>query len=428
MKSSWDKIKFDEIIDILTDYHANGSYKILKENVELFDIPNYAIMIRTTNFESGLDNTTFKYISEDAYNYLKKTKVYSGDIIMNKIANPGTAYYMPDLNRPVSLAMNLFLIRVDKNKALSKYIYYYLKVNEAYVKSFALGSVTQTITKQAVRNLVIDLPNIKIQKKIINIIGGLDDKIELNRKMNQTLEQMAQALFKSWFVDFDPVKVKAKCSSDEELEAVAKELGISKEILELFPSEFEDSELGMIPKGWKNNTLSHFVEILDSKRIPLAKNERAKRQGQIPYYGATSIMDYIDDFIFNEPLTLMGEDGSVVRDDGTPFMQYIWGKAWINNHAHVIKSKSSLSTEAIYIALLKQNVTRFVTGAVQPKINQRNLKQIPIIEPTENLHQVYSELIAPMFSKIRQLTDETKTLTKTRDTLLPKLLSGEVEV
>jgi type I restriction enzyme S subunit len=246
--------------------------------------------------------------------------------------------------------------------------------------------------------------------------------------MNQTLEEMAQALFKSWFVDFDPVHVKATCKSKEELEVAAKELGVSKEILELFPSEFEESELGMIPKGWKHDTLGSFVEILDSKRIPLSKNERAKRQGDIPYYGATSIMDYVDDFIFDEPLTLMGEDGSVVRDDGTPFMQYIWGKAWINNHAHVIKSKSSLSTEAVYIALLKQNVTRFVTGAVQPKINQGNLKQIPIIKPTGNLHQVYSQLITPMFSKIRQLADETKTLTQTRDTLLPKLLSGEVEV
>ena len=145
MKSEWHKISFDEIIDTLTDYHANGSYKVLKENVELLDKPDYAIMIRTTNFESGLDNTVFKYITEDAYNYMVKTKIYPGDIIMNKIANPGTSYYMPDLNRPVSLAMNLFLIRVDESKAISRYIYYYLKVNEAYVKSFALGSVTQTI-------------------------------------------------------------------------------------------------------------------------------------------------------------------------------------------------------------------------------------------------------------------------------------------
>jgi len=246
--------------------------------------------------------------------------------------------------------------------------------------------------------------------------------------MNRTLEAMAQVLFKSWFVDFDPVHAKAGCRTDDELEAAAKELGISKEVLELFPSEFVESEMGMIPLGWENDTLGSFVEILDSKRIPLAKNERAKRQGTVPYYGATSIMGYVDDFIFDEPLTLLGEDGSVVRDDGTPFMQYIWGKAWVNNHAHVIKSKSTLSTEAIYVALQKQNVTMFVTGAVQPKINQTNLKRIPIIKPNRNLHEVFSDLIAPMFSKIRQLTEETRTLMKTRDTLLPKLLSGELDV
>jgi len=251
---------------------------------------------------------------------------------------------------------------------------------------------------------------------------------EINFSSIDILEDIAYSIFKSWFVDFDPVHVKAAATSDAELEKAAAELGVSKEVLELFPSEFEESEMGLIPKGWKNDSLASFVEILDSKRIPMSKNERSKKQGSIPYYGATSIMDYVDDFIFDEPLTLLGEDGSVVRDDGTPFMQYIWGKAWVNNHAHVIKSKSALSTEAIYVALLKQNVTMFVTGAVQPKINQTNLKKIPTINPGDKLHSVYSELIAPMFAKIRQLSDETETLTKTRDSLLPKLLSGELDV
>jgi type I restriction enzyme, S subunit len=239
---------------------------------------------------------------------------------------------------------------------------------------------------------------------------------------------MAQALFKSWFVDFDPVHAKAQCSSDEELEAAARELGISKEVLGLFPSKFEESELGMIPKGWNSDFLDSFVEILDSKRIPLASNERAKRKGDVPYYGATSIMDYVDDYLFDETLLLMGEDGSVVRNDGTPFLQYIWGKAWVNNHAHVMKSKSSLSIEALYISLLNKNVTMFVTGAVQPKINQGNLKQIPIINAGESINKMYSTLIEPIFAKVRLITEENKTLEKTRDTLLPKLLSGELDV
>ena len=166
MQSEWEIVKFDELISVLTDYHANGSYKVLKENVELLDTPDYSIMIRTTNLENNMFDSNLKYITEDAYKYMTKTKVFPGDIIMNKIANPGTSYYMPDLQRPVSLAMNLFLIRVNTEKAIPRFIYYYLRSNESYVKSFALGSVTQTITKQAVRNLEIRLPSLNIQNKI----------------------------------------------------------------------------------------------------------------------------------------------------------------------------------------------------------------------------------------------------------------------
>jgi type I restriction enzyme S subunit len=113
-------------------------------------------MIRTTNFEQN-NFQDFKYITEDAYNFLSKSKVYEGNILMNKIANAGSVYYMPKLNKPVSLAMNLFLIRIDNSLAKSKYVYLYLKQNEKYIKSFAAGSVTKTITKEAVRNLEIEL-------------------------------------------------------------------------------------------------------------------------------------------------------------------------------------------------------------------------------------------------------------------------------
>jgi type I restriction enzyme S subunit len=139
-------------------------------------------------------------------------------------------------------------------------------------------------------------------------------------------------------------------------------------------------------------------------------------------------MDYVDEYLFDETLLLMGEDGSVARDDGTPFLQYIWGKSWVNNHAHVMRSKSTFSIESLYIALLNQNVTMFVTGAVQPKINQGNLKQIPIMNAGEVINKIYSTLIEPMFAKVRLITEENITLQKTRDTLLPKLLSGELDV
>ena len=136
------------------------------------------------------------------------------------------------------------------------------------------------LTKQAVRNLIINLPDMQTQRKIINVVCSIDDKIELNRKMSQTLEEIAQALFKSWFVDFDPVHAKAEYSTDDTLEAAAKELGISKEVLELFPSEFMESEMGMIPLGWEWKTLEDEFNITMGQS-PSGKSYNENQEGMV---------------------------------------------------------------------------------------------------------------------------------------------------
>jgi len=420
MKSEFKKRTINSICSLISsggtpsrkkeEYYLNGNIKWLKTK-ELFDTNIYNTEEHIT--ELGLKNSSAKLYPENT-------------VVMAMYG--ATVGKLGIIKTECSTNQACACMVVDETKADYRYLFYSLLVNRNSLINLANGAAQQNLNSQIIKDFEIMMPPLQTQKKIAHILSTLDDKIELNRKMNQILEEMAQALFKSWFVDFDPVKAKANCSSDEELEVVAKELGISKEILELFPSEFEDSELGMIPKGWRVDMLDNFVEILDSKRVPLSKMEREKRKGTIPYYGATSIMDYVDDYLFDEPLTLMGEDGSVSRDDGTPFMQYIWNKAWVNNHAHVLKGKNSLSTEAIYILLLKQNITQFVTGAVQPKINQTNLKKIPVINPNNNLYKKYSEFIIPIFAQIRTNSEEIQTLQKTRDTLLPKLLSGELDV
>ncbi|MFD2017290.1 restriction endonuclease subunit S [Vibrio olivae] len=182
----YNKVPLGDLITVLTDYHANGAYQKLKENVELLDDEDYALMVRTTNFESNDFSDSLKFISEHAYNFLEKSKVYGGDLIMNKIANAGSIYLMPDLKRPVSLAMNLFLIRVDEQKANPVYVYIFLKINEAYVKQFANGSVTKTITKDAVRNLEISLPPREVQNEIANQYNSLSKKIAVNSRINKS--------------------------------------------------------------------------------------------------------------------------------------------------------------------------------------------------------------------------------------------------
>ncbi len=170
----WEESEFGNIITTLTDYHANGSYKILKKNVELKDSDDYAWMIRSTDFENDFENS-FKYIDEHAYNFMSKSKVLGNEIIMSKIGNAGKVYLMPKVSRPTSLAMNLFLIRLDEKKAFPEFVFHFLKSKkgENQILKRVKGATTKTITKDNVRNIVISYPSIEKQKKIVKKLDVL---------------------------------------------------------------------------------------------------------------------------------------------------------------------------------------------------------------------------------------------------------------
>lgn len=173
-------------------------------------------------------------------------------------------------------------------------------------------------------------------------------------------------------------------------------------------------------------TFGNVSQCFDKKRIPLSKRQREQRAGSIPYYGATSVMDYVDEAIFDDIYLLIGEDGSVLKEDGSPFIQYIWGKAWVNNHAHVLQGKGSVSTEQLMLFMASTNITAYVTGAVQMKLNQANMNSIPFVKATDRVNELFFDLIKDLYAKIRSNTDENRFLVKIRDELLPKLLSGKV--
>jgi type I restriction enzyme S subunit len=258
--------------------------------------------------------------------------------------------------------------------------------------------------------------------------------------MNETLEGMAQALFKSWFVDFDPVIDNALAAGNPIPEPLAQRAETrrqaiangtaNREAAQAFPASFRfTEELGYIPEGWEESDVGNVSSCYDKNRIPLSKKQREeKKPGLIPYYGATSVMDYINEWIFDDTFLLVGEDGSVMKDDGTPFTQYIWGKTWVNNHAHVLQGKGSISTEHLMLFMQSQNVTAFVTGAVQMKINQGNLNSIPFLKAEDSTNEVFGETISPIYQNIKNRIVESQTLAKLRDVLLPKLISGELRI
>ncbi|WP_033736033.1 restriction endonuclease subunit S [Helicobacter pylori] len=170
---NWQRVRLGDILELLTDYHANGSYELLKNNVTLLKHVDFAIMIRTTNFENNDFKNDLIYINKKAYEFLSKSKVFAGDILVNKIANAGTAYFMPKLNQPVSLGMNLFLLRIKPNYN-NFFIFKQIANYERILKTFANGSATKTITKNVIKNLLIPLPPLNEQIAIANILSALD--------------------------------------------------------------------------------------------------------------------------------------------------------------------------------------------------------------------------------------------------------------
>jgi type I restriction enzyme S subunit len=363
-------------------------------------------------------NTRYIYDTEERITELglkeSNTKLLPKDTIV--ITARGTVGAMAMLSEDMAFNQSCYGL-ISKDGIDPDYLFYALKASLSKISTVSYGTVFDTITMKSFDSIEIPVPSIEEQKRIAHILGTLDDKIELNQRMNETLEAIARAIFKSWFVDFDPVRAKM----------AGKPYPLPDAVMALFPDEMVESELGMIPKGWEVGKLGDFIKIFDSERIPLSRREREKRKGDYPYYGATKIIDYIDDFIFDGIYVLMGEDGSVITEKGYPVLQYVWGKFWANNHAHVLQGINGFSTEFLYLLLSFTNISPYVTGAVQLKLNQKNMRSISIVVPSEQTLSSFDTYIQTNFNSKRNNLEEFKTLKKIRDILILTMMRGDIK-
>jgi len=376
------------------------------------------------------DSPGFNFISPEHAERLAKANVTRGDIVLTHRGTIGQVAYIPADSQYIQyvVSQSQFYVRCDRTQALPEFVALYLRSPEgqhqllANTSQVGVPSIARPVTY--LRTIRFPLPPLPEQRAIAHILGTLDDKIELNRRMNETLEEMARALFKSWFVDFEPVRAKmdGRWRRGESLP------GLPAEHYDLFPDRLVPSELGGIPEGWAVKPLGDVIEMHDKKRVPLNSRERAKRRGQFRYYGAVGVVDYVDDFLFDGVYVLVGEDGSVIDSDGRPVVQYVWGQFWVNNHAHVLRGRSGFSNEHLSLLLGELSITPYVTGAVQPKLIQKNLKSIPIVLPGEAATMAFANQIEPLFDSVRDNSDEIEPLAALRDEVLPRLVSGEVGV
>lgn len=253
-----------------------------------------------------------------------------------------------------------------------------------------------SVTKIAKLRLL--MPPKSYQDEIANILSTFDKLIEVNNKRIKVLEQMAENLYKEWFVRFR------------------------------FPSHESVPFENGLPKGWTIKSVKETFDIFDSLRVPLSSLERDNMIKIYPYYGAAELLDYVEDYLFDGIYLLLGEDGSVITPEGKPMLQYVWGKFWVNNHAHILQGKEPFSTEYIHLMFKCMDVTGVVTGSAQPKISQARLFKKKAIIPENRIIERFNSTISPMYEELRMLKNQNRNLVKQRDLLLPRLMSGKLEV
>ena len=387
MRCEWKQVK-------LGDVAAVKGGKRLPKNVNLINTPNTHpyIRVRDLNDRVTLElNDSFLYVDDETQKGISRYVVNSDDIVISIVGTIGLVAKIGKTLDGANLTENCVKIanlqNIDK-----EYLFYYLKsvFGQQEIMRGIVGAVQQKLPIKNIQEITIKSPELIEQKKIAAILSVLDEKIAINRAINDNLLDQAQTLYKQHF-----------------------------------PYSVQDD----LPDGWRIGTVGEIIEIHDSKRIPLSGADRMKMEKKIyPYYGAASLMDYVDNYIFDGKYLLLGEDGTVVDDAGYPILQYVWGQFWVNNHAHILTGRLGFNVESLYMLFKQTPVKSIVTGAVQPKISQANLRSVQVVIPPEHNLKEYNDLVEPLFSLLRANEEECKSLAALRDTLLPKLMSGEIDV
>ena len=261
-------------------------------------------------------------------------------------------------------------------------------LNNMNISPYVTGCAQPKLNQENLRNIEIELPS--HIDSIASILSSLDRKIELNNKINADLEEMAQAIFKNWFVDFEPFK----------------------------DGKFVDSELGMIPEGWKVGCLGDIAEITSGKRPPKKSKDKTKELF-IPLIGASDIMGFTSDVLYERPILVIGRVGT------HGVVQRFQEKCWPSDNTLVVESSYY---NYVYQLLKGIDYSAINRGSTQPLITQTDVKNTDVIIAPENVLKEYESITSTLFSKHRANIKESSRLSLLRDTLLPRLMSGELEV
>lgn len=387
------------------------------------DIPWLSVV--DFNNDNRYVGTTEKTITKEGLENSSTKILPKGALILSA---RGTVGALAQLSKPMAFNQSCYGI-VAKECTTNDFLYYLLKNIVHDLQAKGHGSVFNTITRDTFDTIEIDLPPLDEQKRIADILGAFDDKIELLQKQNKTLEDMAKALFKSWFVDFDVVRAKQKGRPKAD---IMREYHLTDELYDLFPSSFADSPLGPIPSGWEVKPLSK-IAVLTMGQSPAGTTYNETGEGLPFYQGRTDFgFRFPKKRIYCSAPTRIAEKGDILISVRAPVGDLNMANETCCIGRGVASIRSNISKDSfLYYAMLSAQ-TQFdvfnTEGTVFGSINRKDLSSFSILTPIEQLVKEFNNIIGNFDLKIEENLKQIQTLTELRDTLLPRLISGKIRV
>jgi type I restriction enzyme S subunit len=391
-------------------------------------------IVRVSNFtDRSIDMAECSYLSPESVAQYEAYKLKHRDAVIATVGswptNPasvvGKTICVPEKANDALLNQNAVRLRA-KDKLDQQFLFYLLKQPDfqTYIVGTAQGSASQaSITLNDIFGFEFQRPPLAEQKAIAAVLGALDEKIELNRQMNATLEAMARALFQSWFVDFDPVRAKLDGRQP---------VGIDKATADLFPNSFEDSELGHMPKGWRVGSIYEIADVIYGAPFS-SKQFNANHDGK-PLIRIRDLADETPGVWTPEvhPKGYTVQPGDIVVGMDGEFRAYLWGgnPAWLNQRVCVFAPRVGFSAafvrNSIIDPLAMVEATETATTVIH--LGKNDIDRFKVIIPPQAIHAAFAKLCQPWYDRIVANKQQSRTLATLRDTLLPKLLSGELRV
>ncbi len=383
-----------------------------------------------------IDLTDVRQITrEDYLVWTRKAKPQAWDVIVSRRCNPGeTAVVPPGLE--CALGQNLVILRSVAEFADPPFLRWLLRSPAWWdqVRKFInVGAVFESLKCADIPGFRLPFPPLRDQQAIACILGTLDDKIELNRRMNRSLEAMARAIFKSWFVDFDPVRAKA---------AGQPPAGLKPELAALFPDAFQDSELGEIPKGWRVVPIGDAVQVLGGG-TPSTKQPVYWEAGTHPFCTPRDMASLTNRVLLQTERYLTAEGlakvssgqlpiGTVLLSSRAPIGYLAVAETPVSVNQGIIAMVCDAELPNFYVVnWTRANMDRIIAnanGSTFLEVSKRNFRPIPALVPESRVLQRFVHAVRPIHQRIVSALREIETLAALRDTLLPKLISGELRV